>query len=613
MRFVPILTAAGLMHETMSDAPLRPWETTGVSRNVRPRMKVGTTQLPPYNEYPEATAVPLTVGHADGSGLASLDAMMSLVDSWNEFLIDPSKVNRLRDLVRDLSLSDLRSSRPRSEVEALHARVAGSDAYKTLRHKVHWAMEAFGHSVGGVWLEVAVLHIEALQIVHALIRSSELARVQGWEFDQIRWGFNQQGIRLRPNPTQLDRVVILAGYDLINDRFNTSARTPLETVLEDLRARLLVESIDDRVRNRHIAAVIKVFGGHARERINAALQISGAREAMREGCRTVGPPKNDGWLESDDTDGLAHRLLAGGAAGMASAVAKYFKTAGPDAVWEFTDSTRTTIRPRGSRSIKSHKSKRWYYRQLRACGRIIGAGLAYNFVPGLKLSPAVLALLQTPGMVDLEAIAEREDPRASAAIEARRNVTWTDRRAVDRAFRGKTIDGEIPINSTNVGMLIRRDKIKRLVLRIDIAMRYVRQGIDDSVILPGLVDLLSPADLEGAIRGIDTLTPNIVLTGSGFNAPDEYGRMRGWLAETIRAMSSVDLTQLVTFMRHDSQPPIDHAHERWLWFEVNVTAPMDSDCRPSRRGVLTLPPYTSQAALETKLLSVIYAPAVGEH
>ena len=246
--------------------------------------------------------------------------------------------------------------------------------------------------------------------------------------------------------------------------------------------------------------------------------------------------------------------------------------------------------------------------RLRACGRLLGASLLIHVVPGLKLSPAVLTLLQTPGIDHrLDGVADREDPSAASTIESFGRATWTSVEDMEKEI------GEDMARDFQKGYgrdsLIRREKIRRIVLRIEPQMVFVRQGIADVLRVNTALDLLTETEVDGAIRGVDTLTSEMVLKGITWASNGvEMGELRQWLTNSVRMMDAPDLAQLVRVITGSSQPPAGYADRPWLSIDVDPVA--DAGCSVPTLGRLVLPRSTSQAALHAELLAAIRAPRV---
>ena len=612
------LVLAGLMRVGMSDAPLREWESGDASRNVRQRTEEANpkiaTRVQSYKNYVRATPsppAPPTVLPTDapalyhwkavappGSGFPNLDKIASFTDSWTGVMLYPTEIHRLRELVRNLATDPQRFHRHPAK-GALLARIASSNEYEILKVRADRLRGRVINSLEGVWLEVCVLLMQALHIVESEILGIH-SDVTGWGYDLIRFGIEQTRTQALPpsfSPDErVNMVKQLAGASLINRQLHPANWTSMQAALEDLRLNASPPSgrvIGSRMFMRHAAAIVKVFGQHAWEKLSSVLAVTGIKKALED---ESSPRYEEYWIEADDTVGLAQRFAAIGPEGIDELVVNYFPLGLERSVWEYSDSSRTTIRPRRIVETRQKKAVEWAKRVLRACGRVIGGALLNNHVVGLKLSPASLALLQTPGVVDLELVADREDPELARTIEA--------------SPRAKLTDSEALAGSAATDDLVRGEKIDRIVLRIEDEMAFVRHGILEVLGLQGILDILTPAELEGAIRGIDTLTPKIVLNGTIFYvAKAEHRLIREWFDKAVGAMTSAECTRLLQFVTATSHPPIDHAHSRWMSVEVNGTLPVDSDCYSHEYGWLVLPQYTSQAALEANLLSVIRAAA----
>ena len=581
-----LLSPLLLIRVGVADTPLRNWEVD-VPRNVRPRIdavsELTTTEKPPhiamrirdYKHFQRASSSPSpsrppptelpTESPPDVSPevravLDHLAIISQQAEDWDVFLLDPAMIDVLRGNVRALARATRMVSHSEEDWEGGSA-ISRHSSYKTLRSKVRYAKNLLMNSIAGVWLEVGVLLVQALYLVdHRVLRKTDRA-ADGWAPDFARFGFKRKRV---PPPidmgsphSKVDRVIDLAGLTPASlDPFNTSTWTNLTSALADVIPQLS-ESYGRSVA-RLIAALIYVFGQHSVEKINAAL------DQGDDPVYSSGPTPAD-WLEATDNSWLFVTLRDNGPKWREAAVARYFSTDGGDSVWESSDSSRTTIQPRRfDDSLPKEVKLRWTTR-LRVCGRLLAAGFAFNSVPGLKFTPAVLALLQTPGLVDLQAVADT----AGLAPE------------------------------------VRRDRIERIVVGIGREMAHVRNGLYDVLPVQALLDFLTPDQLERAVRGVDELTSEIVLNGTRFEPLESGSGINRWFIELVRMMNTDDLTRLIRFVTGSSQPPIDYAISPWLHVEVDLAADHDGPCQAPRPNHLVLPNYPSQAVLMTKMFAAI--------
>ena len=295
-------------------------------------------------------------------------------------------------------------------------------------------------------------------------------------------------------------------------------------------------------------------------------------------------------------------------------VGRYFATNRPNAAWERT--IAGDLRPRSlSSSTSSQREFMQRRKHLTACGRLIGMALRFNIVPNLALSPATLALLRTPGGEDMVKLAAREDPDAAAAIDALTRVTWDeDGNAIPPS---EVEPAATPDNKSELQVYIRERKVREIVLSIYGEMALVREGAGDAIDVPYLLDLLTIEELDVALRGPTTLTPDMVLGVTApmrEDSPDWAIQIYEWFTSTVREMDRIDLELLLNFLTGYQYPPIhfDPTGRKWIQLVVE-SAEAREESLPTRSGWtghLQMPRYASRAVLQAKLLEAIRPSAV---
>ena len=178
-------------------------------------------------------------------------------------------------------------------------------------------------------------------------------------------------------------------------------------------------------------------------------------------------------------------------------IERYFTTDRPNAIWERTSTGH--LRPRALGPITPWNGYKQLRARFRICGRLIGIALRFNVVPRLAFSPATLALLQTPQPGDMAKLAVREDPSAAAALDKLLELSPLDR-AKSKLPSGIDIPVDLPTSKRKVEQYVHERKIKDIVLSIYDQMSAVNKGVREVVDVPYLIDLLTPQELDAALR-----------------------------------------------------------------------------------------------------------------
>ena len=155
-----------------------------------------------------------------------------------------------------------------------------------------------------------------------------------------------------------------------------------------------------------------------------------------------------------------------------------------DAFWTYSDDSKTSIVPRTFSDMPTQQIRNRMKASLRACGRLIGIALRYGIVPGIRLSPAVIGLLQRPGDdFDIDEMSRSEDFVYYTNIEKLRDIDWENPDEVERTFGDDqipTVEGvRAPITRHNVDEYIRRKHFKKVVWSILGEVGILRKGVTD--------------------------------------------------------------------------------------------------------------------------------------
>jgi hypothetical protein len=310
-------------------------------------------------------------------------------------------------------------------------------------------------------------------------------------------------------------------------------------------------------------------------------------------------------VDSSDTAAEGHGVRKTWVENLVSFYFKAYDPAVPrtsDAAWMYSDSTRTSIKPRPLNAFESPERKRTHRVTLRACGRLIGIAIRYGIVPAIPLSPASLKMLQRPSDdFDASEVAQLEDPQFCAGLDALKDL---DDGQLGVALGDETISvggQEHPITKANVEEYIRRKKFGLAVWAIHSEMNIVRKGIQD-FLRPGILDLLTNKDLTDLIQGSIPVTADVLLSGFQFPQPD-VGSIKGWFQEIVSEMEEPQLKDLLRFVTGSSQPPVDAATKTWMGFTAHEE--LDKDRLPTAQtcfGTLITPKYDAKNILKEKLL-----------
>ena len=288
-------------------------------------------------------------------------------------------------------------------------------------------------------------------------------------------------------------------------------------------------------------------------------------------------------------------------------VSHYFQVVNPEdqhnvseaeKLWEYTED-RSAIRPRQWTQLSDPVERSKLVDGFTACGRLIGLGLLHRIVPGIRLSPATLALLR--GMeFDLDEVSRVEDEPFWRGVESLRSLNWADP-ATAEMVAVSTPDDEEAVTDENVGGFIKRRKYAKVVASIEDQVDTIRAGIFD-VMPPGVLELLSANQLVEVLSGPITVTPAMVVRGIVFRA----GHMNAWLAQILLEMNEIDLRRFLVFVSGSPLPPILPRGDTWMIFEVLPGA--REDLLPTAAtcfSTLKAPVYSSIEMLRDRLMFAI--------
>ena len=289
-------------------------------------------------------------------------------------------------------------------------------------------------------------------------------------------------------------------------------------------------------------------------------------------------------------------------------IADYFNPESTDPVWEFTSDDRTAIRPVQVSVMSTTADKKRLGKKLRASGRLIGLALLNRLVPGVPLSPASLALLQTPkSAINYDELCFAEDPQFAMFTDRLRTIDWTSSDEVEMTVGDLVVQREgasEPVTKDNVDVYISRRKFEKAVTSIREEMELVQEGVYE-VIRHGTLDLMSPEELGILIRGAkESLTAESVLAGITFHVFPEV-MLRTWFINILNKMNEEDLARFLKFVSGSAKPPM---FQEGKWMQVSLDPMMDRNRLPKAATcfkTLTIPPYPSQREFRRKLLYAI--------
>ena len=617
---IRVIYLLALARVVLADVPLREWETDDLPRNVRARTgDLPTTEDEPakplvavvpasrvrsYKNYirakpsprpptPAPTQLPYDMIDGfgtDSSGVYHLGEISRMACDLNQFILVPSLADRLRVLIRGLIAHGLVKGHDQV------GKILRSSDYRRLQAVADLAQETLMNSVEGLWLEVGVLFIQAHHIVDTQILGLPKT-IFGWEYDYFRFGFIRLTARpLPPARTYDDAIAQLAGEDILKTRVNSTAWKYVTQAVQEVHA---LTGVQPRPLSRLLFAILKVHGKGAWLKLDFAQDTSTRPPVPEEDTRNADRGLGE-VLEDRDTSGLVYHLTNTDLRLVQDATLHYFSPNGDDAAWMYIRSdSGPALRPRRFGDMPSLAARERFETRLRACGRLIGFGLRHNVVPGLRLSPATMALLRTPGLVDYGELAILEDLATAVAIDdALGHLNWTDDAAVKLALGGRTVERE------HIDRFIRAEKIARIVLSMDPEMAVVRQGIFEVTEVHGLLDILTVRELDSAIRGVDELTVDMVLQGMKFESVADPAsiQVNEWFVEIVRTMNPAELCQLVRLITGSRQPPMDYARHPWMWVIVLPPQAPEADLDGDTLG---LPMAGSRDALRTTLFAAM--------
>ena len=549
----------------------------------------------------------------------------------------------------------------------VQTKVRDSVAYGSLNQAVTETKQQLMNVVDGPILQVGIVFIRAATLIDFFIAKSPSFQYAGWESDVWPIGHSSDpAVTLRAVQDLRDRILWiaepLAGHQYVHPlpedltqavhllhALETGPTADVATELTEqycpnltavLRVLKWIETPSARMKAKLTVHVFRFCGQstartieHANEYLYAfrpefetllvdpanslpvTFRITGARPDLYVN-QSKAVLLSDGEVESFpfgiriehienaelEGDGLIRDWLV-------QQVKFYFRVYDPSnpdtkaAIWEFSDGSETAIRPRSMAGLSTPDSAA-RRRKLTACGRLLGIGLRYGIVPGIRLSPASLALLQSPRAVwDMEAVGKAEDAQLWTYLDRLPAQTnWTDADAVETSFGEESVR----VNGINTRVtpdtiveFVRQKKFAKVVSSIEREMDYVRVGIEN-LLRPAVLDLLSPAQLAEAFTGPATLTPETVIAGFGFKRG--LAGMEGWLVEILEAMSPESLGAFLVFVTGSAIPPL-WAGDR-LWMRLDVSDKIGVSKFPTAQtcfGVLTTPLYPSKDLFEDKL------------
>ena len=624
MQILSAILAFAIAHVSASDAPLREWETNVVPRRVRARTGdapttgaedesvkplmavVPASRVRSYKNYvrapptlppttPAPTHLPGDIDDGFGShssGLYHLGEISRMARDLNQFILVPSSVDRLRGLIRGLVAHGLVNDDDQVDT------ILRSSDYRRLEAVADVAQENLINSIEGIWLAIGVLFIQAYHIVDTLILGLPKT-IFGWEHDYARFGYTR--LLARPPPlarTYDDAIAELAGRELLDTRVNSTKWKYVSDAMEEVFG---LVGVEPRPLSRLLFAILRIHGKTPWQKLELAQETS-TRPAVPEEDTRNDDRGLDEVLEDGDTSGLVHHLIHTPIGSIENAIDYYFSPHGDGASWMYIHSDwGPAIRPRRFADMPSWAARERLEVRLRACGRLIGFGLRHNVVPGLRLSPATMALLRTPGLADYEELAKLEDPATVAAIDnTLRYLNWTDEAAVQRVLGGRVVERD------DMDEFIRAEKIARIVLSIDPEMWVVRQGMYEVTEVKGLLDILTIRELDAAIRGVDALTVDMIVEGLKFESVGDPAsiQVNEWFVEIVRTMTPTELGRLVKLVTGCRLPPMNHEHSPWMWI---IVQPLEGPKVSLERDSFAVPMVTSRDALRTTLFEAMRA------
>ena len=304
--------------------------------------------------------------------------------------------------------------------------------------------------------------------------------------------------------------------------------------------------------------------------------------------------------------GLRHEWLA-------ALASHYFRPAidptDPTALWESTDESQTSIRPRqlgglGSSGI-DNASLRF---GLLASGRLLGIAIRYRTVLGVSLSPAVFQLLRGPNdPLDVSAMAKEEDIAFWNGLQWLERIDWHDGEQVSLAVGSGTtveVDGvNIPVSNNSVSAFIKRQQFTKVVSSIREEMEIVKDGIYE-VIRPGYLSMLTVPELIRSVTGLSELTAANIIDGIIFKSTNA-APLNEWLRRIIMEFSHDELVKFHKFVTGSIRPPIPAPGNGSTWMTFTVVETRSDKSLPTAStcsGGLWVPKYASIDIFRSKLL-----------
>ena len=286
-------------------------------------------------------------------------------------------------------------------------------------------------------------------------------------------------------------------------------------------------------------------------------------------------------------------------------------------LFEYTDDRRAWMRPKPLATNITEEDREVYIERFRLIGRIIGIALKYEIVPGIRLAPSVLALMQwgTSGEIFASANAtdeflKDEDPAFLHGLRELRRVDESVRELVFSSldFEGLVADGEsIGVDQDNLEEYIFMKKQQRLVGEIAVPIAHIVRGISDVIGRAGL-DFVSPRELQMMITGPLEVTAEIVTSGVLFKngiTPEAFLPAQ-WFLEIITEMTERNRQQFLFFMTSSRMPPINAEEGNWLKVVFDPAAPVRRLPKAQTCfNEITLPHYESKEQMRDRIMTAI--------
>ena len=616
------------------------------------------------SESPTPTAIPGRVLPTAGL-IASLEAVRTLMaEPVSEILFEQWKLDRVRAAVSSVYSavvevsSKIHSSDDRRAIQTI---VLNSPEYILFAKQVSEVKRSLVNSVADGDLTVGVLFIQALTVVESdLLRSYLPLQLAGWEWDIRRFG-----VKFGPKPDDpfildipflRDRLIATMAHSrddesvfdrnvpLLNrlgselDRFDNATEIggqiiglicPSMQAIINYLERPPFDGV--RLRTRIVAGLLKNCPEPIDQKLTMALKGLKGPEGMfraalpgytvvnftvrgRNASETIedsraiieSPVKTHEFgtgivVQFVDSAGRGHGLRR---AWLETMVAYYFSI--ESGLWEFSDSTHTSLRPRQLSLAVSDEDRDRIRRGLLACGRLIGLGLTNQLVPGIRLSPAVMESLRGHQLnIDVDGLSRREDADFWNGLEQLRSIDWNDTSLVELAVGHDSVEiGGVasPVNHDNVEEFILRKKYDKVRTSIEQEVGILLDGVHD-VVGVGILGVFSTDELAEVLTGEQELTPENMIYAFEFSR-FEMPQMVAWLTEIIQGLTSHQLVQLHAFVSGSSRPPIGAGSDGKGWLHYSVVPSKNSTSLPAAATCgmrLITPIYPSLEVFREKL------------